>query len=127
MADLFDTDVLIEYLRGEDNAVSFVEDRVDEACISVITVAEIYQGARDHEESLIASTLSAFRVLPLTFDIAKVAGLYSRDYRQSHGCGLADCLIAATAASHGLTLQTFNRRHFPMLTDVNVPFVRSNS
>lgn len=74
MADLFDTDVLID-LRGEDNAVSFVEDRVDEACISVITVAEIYQGARDHEEILIASTLSAFRVLPLTFDIAKVAGL----------------------------------------------------
>jgi predicted nucleic acid-binding protein len=107
--------------------VLFVEEPIRDACISVITVAEIYQGARDQEENLIASTLSAFRVLPLTFDIAKSAGLYSRDYRQSHGCGLADCLIAATATAHGLTLQTFNKKHFPMLTDVNVPFVRHDA
>ena len=124
MADLFDTDVLIDYLRGEADAAAFVEPRIEDACISAVTVGEIYQGVRAHEEQQVAATLSAFRVLPVTLDIAQVGGLFSRDYRRSHGCGLADCLIAATAKAHGLVLQTFNRKHFPMIENVNVPYVR---
>ena len=124
MADLFDSDVLIEYLRGETGAVAFVEARIEDACISAVTVGEIYQGVRAHEEEQVALTLSAFRVLPVTMEIARIGGLFSRDHRRSHGCGLADCLIAATAKAHGLTLQTFNRKHFPMIEDVNVPYVR---
>jgi predicted nucleic acid-binding protein len=40
----------------------------------------------------------------------------------SHGCGLADCLVAATAQLHGLTLATLNSKHLPMLQDVRVPY-----
>src|SRR5687768_8945996 len=124
MADLFDTDVLIEYLRGEAAAIAFIEERLEEACISAITVGEIYQGVRAQEENQVATTLSAFRVLPVTMEIAQAGGMFSRDFRRSHGCGLADCLIAATATIHGLALQAFNKRHFPMIKNVRVPYAR---
>jgi hypothetical protein len=61
-----------------------------------------------------------FRYFPS--GIAERGGLFSRDYRASHGCGLADCLIAATADLHGLSLVTLNAKHFPMLHDVETPY-----
>ena len=38
------------------------------------------------------------------------------------GCGLADCMIAATASHHQLELATLNDKHFGMLQDVVVPY-----
>jgi predicted nucleic acid-binding protein len=123
MADLIDTDVLIDYLRAKPEAVAFVESHIEDSFLSALTVAELYQGMRDSERSRMETMLSAFTILPVTSEVAVKGGIFSRDYRPSHGCGLADCLIAATAATHGLTLQTKNKKHFPMLSNVNVPFV----
>jgi len=50
------------------------------------------------------------------------AGLWRRTYGRSHGTGLADALIAASASAAQATLVTLNRKHFPMLADVLVPF-----
>ncbi len=41
----------------------------------------------------------------------------------SHGTGLADALMAATAEASGADLVAFNRRHFPMV-EVTVPYER---
>jgi hypothetical protein len=35
---------------------------------------------------------------------------------------LADALIDATATQHQVALSTLNRKHFPMLQDVIVPY-----
>jgi predicted nucleic acid-binding protein len=43
----------------------------------------------------------------------------------SHGTGLADALIAASAEAAGATLVTLNRRHFPMLAEVLVPYAKA--
>jgi len=123
MASLFDTDILIDYLRDCPEAILFVEENISDACISAMNVAELYQGVREGKERIqLSKTLSAFTVLPITEEIAEKAGLFSRDYRNSHGCGLADCLIAATADSHGLLLETLNDKHYPMLKSVHVPY-----
>ncbi|MCA1719025.1 MAG: type II toxin-antitoxin system VapC family toxin, partial [Actinobacteria bacterium] len=50
--------------------------------------------------------------------------LYRRDYGPSHGTGLADALIAATTEETGADLVTFNRRHFPMISRITVPYER---
>jgi hypothetical protein len=68
--------------------------------------------------------VSALTVLPLTTDIAERAGLFRRDYRATTGCGLADCVIAATAARHGLELATLNGKHFRMLERVLTPYLK---
>jgi len=123
MAKLLDTDILIDYLRGHPEAVVYVEANISESFVSAINIAELYQGVRNgDEQTRLGKMISALTSLPLTSGIAERAGLYSRDYRPSHGCGLADCLIAATADLHGLSLVTLNSKHFPMLENVETPY-----
>lgn len=120
---LVDTDILIDYLRGRTQAITFLERNIDDLHVSAVTVAELYQGVREGDErAKLATTLSALTVLPLTEEIAAMAGLLRRDHRAAMGCGLADCLIAATARRHGLTLATLNAKHIGMLDDVMVPY-----
>lgn len=120
---LVDTDVLIDFLRGRSEAIEFLERRVDDLQVSAVTVAELCQGVRDgRERTKLATTLSALTVLPLTEEIAEGAGLLRRDFRDSMGCGLAECMIAATASQHKLELVTLNAKHFAMLEEVVVPY-----
>ena len=93
--------------------------------LSVISVAELFAGVKgDEEEKSLNQLLQAFVILPLTEKTARLGGLYRKDYRPSHGTGLADALIAATANENGAGLVTFNRRHFPMVSGITVPYDR---
>jgi predicted nucleic acid-binding protein len=122
---LVDTDVLIEYLRGRGEAVEYLESLSSDLYLSVISVAELFAGARgDEEERSLTQFLLAFTVLPVTEKVARLGGLYRRDFRPSHGTGLADALIAATAIENGANFVTFNRRHFPMVSGITVPYER---
>lgn len=118
-----DTDVLIDYLRGREQAVDFLEGCEQPLAISVITIAELYAGVRDGAERQQLDTfVEAFEVLSIPNAVAVVAGLWRRHYGRSHGTGLADALIAASVDALKATLVTLNRRHFPMLADVLVPY-----
>jgi predicted nucleic acid-binding protein len=121
-----DTDVLIDYLRDRPEAVAFLEDCQRPLALSVITVAELYAGVREGDERLrLDAFVEAFELLPLDSRAAAQAGLWRQRYGRSHGTGLADALIAACAAAAGATLATLNRRHFPMLTDLLVPYEKA--
>ncbi|MEB3307875.1 MAG: type II toxin-antitoxin system VapC family toxin [Cyanobacteriota bacterium] len=120
-----DTDVLIDYLRDQADAVAFLEGCAQPLSLSVVSVAELYVGVRDGEERRrLDAFTEAFDALPLAQEAAVQAGLWRRQYGRSHGTGLADALIAASVAAAGGTLATLNRRHFPMLTDVLVPYAK---
>lgn len=122
---LIDTDVLIEYLRGREKVADYLEGLTSELSISVISVAELFSGVKgEQEERNLRQFLLAFTILPVTERAARVGGLFRREYRPSHGTGLADALIAATAEELGLRLVTFNRRHFPMVSEVVAPYSR---
>lgn len=121
-----DTDVLIDYLRDRPPAVQFLEGTDRPLAVSAVTVAELYVGVRDGEErQRLDAFVSAFQVLGLDRQAAVVAGLWRRQYGPSHGMGLADALIAASVEAAGATLVTLNRRHFPMLPQVLVPYLES--
>jgi len=121
-----DTDVLIDYLRDRPEAVAFLEGCQRPLALSVITVAELYAGVREGDERLrLDAFVGAFELLPLDHSAAAQAGLWRQRYGRSHGTGLADALIAACAAAAGATLATLNRRHFPMLDDLLVPYVKT--
>ncbi|WP_322743723.1 PIN domain-containing protein [Vasconcelosia minhoensis] len=66
--------------------------------------------------------MSAFELVTVDEDIAVKGGLYRRDYGKSYNVGLADALIAATAEAKGATLVTLNKKHFPMLASVTIPY-----
>lgn len=115
MALLFDTNVLIEYLRDKPEARQFLEQQGERPCVSVGSVLELYAGFKNRREEQNAERLlSEAKVLPVTHDIAKRAGVWSRLFASSHGLDDIDALIAATAEHYGLRLATLNVKHFPM-------------
>src|SRR5919199_1289802 len=122
---LLDTDILVEYLRGRSKAIEYLEGLTSDLYVSVISVAELFVGIKGEvEERSLKQFLLAFAVLPVTEKVARLGGLYRRDFRSSHGTGLADALIGATAVENGVNLVTFNRRHFPMVSRIEVPYER---
>jgi len=120
---LVDTDVIIDYLRSVPNAVAYLESRDEVLLVSAITVSELYAGVREGKERVIlARFLAAFEMVPVDHAIAEKGGLFRRDFGKSHGTGLADAIIAATAELQGASLVTLNTKHFPMLKAVFVPY-----
>ncbi|HEX8128843.1 MAG TPA: type II toxin-antitoxin system VapC family toxin [Pyrinomonadaceae bacterium] len=120
---LIDTDVLIDYLRGRAEAVSYLDSLTEPLLISAITVAELYAGVREGAERVaLERFLSVFHVIPVDDAIAANGGLIRRDYGKSHGVGLADAIIASTAEFRKAELVTLNKKHFPMLSNVVTPY-----
>lgn len=125
---LIDTDILIDYFKNVPGAVSFLEKIIENSVcyISVITVAELYAGVREGKErELIEKFLEIFKLIFVDDTIAKKGGLYRREYGKSHGTGLADALIAASAEENNCKLVTLNQKHFPMLKNKFIPYSKS--
>jgi len=57
-------------------------------------------------------------MVPLTAEIARIGGLYRRDFGKSHGIGLADAILAATAKAEKARLKTLNVKHYPMISGI---------
>jgi predicted nucleic acid-binding protein len=123
---LIDTDVLIDYLRGQSESVQYLENLTDFLLVSAITIAELYAGVREGKErKALDQFVRVFEVVPVSYEIAVKGGLYRRDYFKSHNVGLADAIIAATSEIKNASLVTLNQKHFPMLVNVIVPYRKS--
>jgi len=122
---LLDTDILVEYLRGSEQAAEYVEGLGGELLLSTITAAELWAGVKGgEEETALEQFLLAFRLVPIDGVLAKRGGLLRRQYGPSHGTGLADALIAGTSIQNEATLITFNSRHYPMVEHLEIPYQR---
>ena len=115
---LFDTDVLIAYLRGYQQAVellkAFAAQEFD-FLISPVTIIEIEAGVRDTEKEKTYELLDIFEVCTVDRSTAQLAGSFLRKYRKKGvTLGLADVIIGATAVTHHLILITYNKSHYPM-------------
>jgi len=120
---LVDTDVLVDFFRGYDKGVRFITTYSAQIILSSIVVAELYAGVKgDAEQTAIENFVALSRVIPVTAEIAKVGGLYKGDYGKSHGVGLADAIIAATAQAEKAALITLNTRHYPMMKGLKPPY-----
>ena len=122
---LLDTDVLVDFLRGQSKAVAFINARSDRIVLSSIVVAELYAGVRgDAEQEALEDFISLFRVVPVNAEIAKAGGLYRREYGKSHGVGLSDAILAATAEAESADSKTLNVRHYPMLQGLTPAYTK---
>jgi predicted nucleic acid-binding protein len=118
-AILVDTDILIDFLRGNDKALDFIDEFSAHIILSPIVVAELYAGVKGTSElSVLDNFVSLFRVAPISSEIAKAGGLYKHDFGKSHGVGLADAILAATADIEHAELKTLNVKHYPMIKDL---------
>jgi predicted nucleic acid-binding protein len=124
-AILVDTDVFVDYLRGHKAATAFIKAVADRIALSPIVVAELYAGVKgEKEQATLDELASLFPIVPVTLEIGKAAGLFRRDYAKSHGVGLADALLAATAMAVKGEIGTLNVSHYPMVPGLRPPYRR---
>jgi len=122
---VLDTDVLVDYLRGHGKAIGYVSAHATRIILSSIVVAELHAGVRGEEElNTLDSFLATFPVIPVSAELARRGGLWKHEYHASHGVGLADAIVAATAELQGAELKTLNTKHYPMLSGLRPPYTR---
>lgn len=122
---LVDTDIMVDFLRGNPNAVTLIKKYSDRIILSSLVIAELYAGAKGDEELTILDDLvSLFQIIPVSIAIAKAGGLYKNNYAKSHGIGIADAIIAATAQSENAALITLNIKHYPMIENLKPPYTK---
>lgn len=111
---LVDTDVLIWYLRGHEQAARFL-DGLQALRLSAVTHMELVQGCRNRQElARLKKDLGRREalVLPISEAISNRAAALVEVHALSDGLMLADALIAATAIENGLSLVSANVKHF---------------
>jgi predicted nucleic acid-binding protein len=109
MNALFDTNILIDYLNGVDDARAELA-RHRTRLISIITWMEVLTGAHNVEEAdVIHMFLRDFRVVEITRLIAREAV----DIRRAQRCRLPDAIIWASARAESALLVTRNTKDFP--------------
>lgn len=122
MPYLLDSNILIDYLRGDEKTAEFLynlEKTDDNAFISVITEYELLCG-KDINDPIksqkMAELLSLFPPVDVNSEIVKISAKFYRDYNS----GIADAIIAGTALYTNSTLITKNIKHFANIKEINI-------
>ncbi len=107
---VFDTNILIDYLAGRDEAQQEF-DRYTRRGISIVTWMELQIGSRnDDEADVIDLFLREFRVIEITRQVARRAA----EIRRRTRVRLPDAIIWATAQIESAQLVTRNTKDFPV-------------
>jgi predicted nucleic acid-binding protein len=115
---LVDTDILIDALRGAQDAIALISDwrHSSDVRISIVSAMELIGGCRNSGELAgIRTFLRNFVVVPISASASVLAQRLMESFHLSHGLQIPDALIGATALEHGLALFTRNTRHFSMI------------
>ncbi len=105
---LYDTNILIDFLVGDQRAQAELTENANRA-ISVITWMEVMVGSTVHDEMATRSFLRAFTVIGIDTAVQERAV----SVRRSRRIRLPDAIIWATAQVHGRVLVTRNIKDFP--------------
>jgi len=119
---LVDTDVLIWYLKGNENAYQVIEN-LSNFFISVVTYMELVQGMRNKKElNNLRKALHIWnaKILYISEEISAKAMFYVEQHFLSHSMQLADALIGATAIAYGNPVLTGNDKHYRVLKDLKI-------
>jgi predicted nucleic acid-binding protein len=123
---IIDTDVLIWYSRGKQEAIDLIHS-LDKFNISVVTYIEIIQGVRNKKE--LKSFKKALRVLKahvIQVDeiISTKAMFFIEQYTLSHSMALADALIGAAYILKQEPLVNGNVKLYKHLPGIKIePFI----
>jgi predicted nucleic acid-binding protein len=123
---LFDTDILIWYLRGNPKAAKAME-QAGQRAVSVVSYMELLQGARNKNEIKVIRNFlkdADFEIVPLSENIGHRASVYMEMFCLRVEMCLADALLAATAVENNLPLYTGNTKHYKLIQDMEIkPFL----
>ncbi|WP_370640077.1 type II toxin-antitoxin system VapC family toxin [Buttiauxella sp. S04-F03] len=116
---VFDTNILIDYLKGIPQARATIESYGNSPSISIVTWMEIMAGAKHHDqEQQTRHFLSGFEILPVNQAVAE----HSVALRQQYGMKLPDAIILASTQISARKLITRNSKDFKDLPGIILPY-----
>jgi len=114
---LLDSDILIDIQRGYAPAFEWFETLEELPSIPGLVIMELVQDALNSKQ--VQKVLKLVAPLPIVWptetDCARALSDFTA-YHLSHKLGLLDSLIAACAVGRGVTLCTFNLKHYQVIT-----------
>jgi predicted nucleic acid-binding protein len=119
---LFDTNILIDALKGYPEALAELA-HWDDPAISSITWMEVYAGADVDDAPRFDAFMAefGFEIIEIDAQIMQTAAqMVSERRRNGPKIGLPDAIIAATASLKGLVIVTRNTKDFKV--NVRVPY-----
>lgn len=119
---LLDTNILIDYLRGKQPAIEFIDcTGKPRLAVNTVVVLELYNGCLNKAElAKIKRLLNGFNHLEINEVIAQAAMYIGQSFALSHSVTASDALIAATALVYNLELRTANLKDFRMIPGLKV-------
>jgi predicted nucleic acid-binding protein len=116
---LLDTDVLIDIQRGHQPAIDWFVGLAEVPSVPGFVVMELIQDAKNGQR--VRKVQQLISPLPVLWaseaDCARALSDFTR-YHLSDSLGLIDALIGACAVGHGLTLCTFNLKHYRVVPNL---------
>ncbi len=113
MIGVIDTDVMIDFQRGNRAAIEWFESLDTLPLLPGLVAMELFQGARNSMELAIAEKLTEpFTIVWPTPHDCQLALLHFKTFHLSHSLGLIDSLISSVCLGLNATLLTLNHKHF---------------
>jgi hypothetical protein len=109
---LLDTDIIIDVLRNRKEAVEFFSAKRSQIHIIHPIMLELLAGARNRAEAETIQKKIDLSILDIDEGIWLSAREIIIEYGYSHGTGIIDSLIAATALEYDCELYSKNEKHF---------------
>lgn len=119
MRAVFDTNIIIDYLIGNELAKKEIE-RYKGKMISIVTWMEVLVGIKEqHVAEEVKSFLKTFDIIPLDDELGELAVEIRKQYKLK----LPDAVILATAEKTHSLLVTRDSKDFPTsLPTVKIPY-----
>lgn len=120
---LLDTSLFIDLIRKYPSATKAFSETLSSQSASIVTKLELIAGLKSKKE--IASIEDIFRdfkikLLPITDDVSVTSEDIFIKYYHSHGIGILDSFIAATALVYDEELATRNTKHFDFIPNLKL-------
>ena len=123
---IFDSDVLIWFLHGNENAQNKVLSEAPFK-ISAVTYMELVQGMKDKKELAALKKVMKkldVEIIQIERGISETAISYVEDFYLSNSLEMGDALIAATCIKYEEPLCTANDKHYKVVNNLKLDVFR---
>lgn len=120
---VIDTTVFVDLLRGEAKASKFLLEIKESLIINRVVFMELVRGLKSKRDiKIIVKQLKALgvEILEINEKISRIAGELFEKYYHSHGLGIMDALVAASAMTSKDTLVSHNIKHFNFIKELSL-------
>lgn len=125
---IVDTDILIDYLRGEEKASKLIDHYKSDRSVETtdINVFELYHGTYKSKNTTrnlpnLKGLLNRIKVYSSSEDSMEIAGKLAAELEtDGEKIGAKDILISGIALIQNRPILTYNRKHFKKVDDIEI-------